>query len=113
MPNVLAMTGGGMCSGLGTAGCYSSERRRGDGCSWYDPSMPRSIAVARMIMLIVSASYLLSAIILAVIRSRGEVVPGWVIAGWAITGALGVGLSLALAPGRPIVWLALLIVTAP
>lgn len=62
--------------------------------------MPRSIAIARMIMLIVAASYLLSAALLAVARARGQAVTGWVIVGWLLTGAAGVALALCLAPGR-------------
>src|SRR4051812_37794316 len=75
--------------------------------------MPRSIAIARMIFLIVSASYLLSAGLLALARSRGESVAGWVITAWLIAGAVGFAVSFALAPDRRAIIVALVIVLGP
>ena len=75
--------------------------------------MPLTIDSARTIYLIVAISYLLSAAILGLMRWRGTEVPAWVIIGWLVTGVVGIALSTALAPGRGLVWAAILVVLVP
>ena len=73
----------------------------------------QQLATARVILLSVAGSYLLSALILAWVRSRGETVATFAIVGWAVTGALGLVLALLLAPQRLAVWVGLLVVLGP
>ena len=73
----------------------------------------QQLATARVIFICIAASYLLSAAILGWVRSRGEAVAAFAIAGWAITGVVGIALSLLLASQRPIVWIGLLVALVP
>lgn len=75
--------------------------------------MPQTFAAARLILLIIAGSYVLSALILMVVKSRGETVPIWVIATWLLTGLIGAALATALAPARPAVWIGLLLALGP
>ncbi len=73
----------------------------------------RELAIARWIFAGVAATYVLSAAMLLWVRSRGEVVPGWVIGAWLATGVAGIVLAFFLARERPVVWWALLVVLVP
>lgn len=74
-----------------------------------NPNLP----AGRTLLVVVAASYLVSAAVLGVARLRGGPVAGWVIGGWLATGAAGVALGLLLRPGRPATWVGLLIALAP
>ena len=76
-------------------------------------TLPRAIALARVILFWVSVSYVFSAAMLGLARFRGQPVPTWAIAGWLTTGIAGVALSLVLAPQRSAVWVGLLIFLGP
>jgi hypothetical protein len=73
----------------------------------------RELAVSRLILAILCASYLLSAGLLAWARVAGQTVPGWKIAGWIVTGAIGLVLLPWLSTNRPMISLAMLVVLAP
>ena len=73
----------------------------------------RGLIVARWIFAGIAASYVLSALMLAWVRSRGETVPAWVIGGWLITGLAGLALACGLAEKRPAIWWGLLIILGP
>ena len=71
------------------------------------------LATSKLILAILCGSYLLSAVLLGVARSRGETVPVAVIAGWAVLGLIGFALLPALQPGRLGVIVALCVVLGP
>lgn len=73
----------------------------------------RELIIARWIFAGVAATYVLSAAMLLWVRSRGEVVPGWVIGGWLSTGVAGIVLAFFLTEQRPVIWWALLVVLVP
>ena len=73
----------------------------------------RELIVARWIFAGIAASYILSALLLAWVRSHGETVPAWVIGGWLVTGLAGLALAYALAEKRPAIWWGLLIALVP
>lgn len=75
--------------------------------------MTPALQSARVILISVAASYVLSAVILLVVRLRGTTVPAWVIGGWLVTGVAGVALGYLLAPGRAGVWVAAGVVLLP
>ncbi len=63
---------------------------------------------AQRTFLVLSGTYLLSAVLLQIVHSKRRD-----IALWFATGVGGVVLSLLLKPGRPLVWLGLLVVLGP
>jgi hypothetical protein len=71
------------------------------------------LPTSRLILAILCGSYLLSAALLTWARMSGQVVPAWKIAGWALTGTVGAVLLYWLAPHRPAISIAMLIVLAP
>jgi hypothetical protein len=75
--------------------------------------MPPNLPAGRILLLVVAASYLLSAGLLAAARLRGVRMEHWVIAGWLLTGLAGATLAAALQPGRPVVWVGLLVALGP
>ena len=78
-------------------------------------SDPQSaIATGRLILLIVAASYPLSAALLVVLKLRGETVPWIWPAAWLVTGIGGLVVSWMLAStSGPWVWWALLVLLGP
>lgn len=96
-----------------TSGLNSLEFAMGTTIAVLPSPMPQSIASARMILMIVAGSYVLSAAILGFVRWRGTTVPSWMIGGWLVTGLLGIALSAMLAPGRGAVWVLLMLVLFP
>jgi hypothetical protein len=74
--------------------------------------MPQ-LPAARIILAILCASYLLSAVLLTWAKLAGQVVPAWKIAGWITTGAVGGVLLIWLSPNRPIILVAMLIALGP
>ena len=77
------------------------------------PDLPPVFAPAKLTLYILAASYLVSAALLGVAKSRGEPVPAWVIGTWLVTGLVAVALTPLLAPGRPAVWVGLLVALGP
>ncbi|MEM1013293.1 MAG: hypothetical protein AAGI46_13870 [Planctomycetota bacterium] len=78
-------------------------------------SDPQSaIATGRLILLIVAASYPLSAALLVVLKLRGETVPWvWPVA-WLVTGIAGLAISWLLSESSgALAWWALLVVLGP
>ena len=73
----------------------------------------RELVAAKSILFFVAASYVLSALILGVVRLCGETVPGWVIGGWMTTGIAGMILAKMLTEHRPAIWWGLLIALGP
>ena len=68
----------------------------------------RSMEQARQIFLVLSCTYILSAVILQITHAKrrdSEL--------WLATGVGGIIFSLLLKPGRPLVWLGLLVVLGP
>ena len=63
---------------------------------------------ARRIFLVLSGTYILSAVILQIAHAKRRD-----IALWLATGVGGIVFSLLLKPGRPLVWLGLLVVLGP
>ncbi len=78
----------------------------------YDTNM-RELATARLILIILCASYLLSAALLTWARVAGQTVPGWKIAGWLVTGIATALLLPWLAGNRPVISIAVLILLGP
>jgi len=75
--------------------------------------MTKTITVARIILICVAASYLLSAALLAVAKWRGQSVAAWMVIGWLVTGIAGVALSATFAKGRGAVWIGVLVAMGP
>jgi hypothetical protein len=73
----------------------------------------RELATSRLILIIVCASYVLSAALLTWARIAGQTVPSWKIAGWLVTGIAGAILLPWLAGNRPLISLAVMIVLGP
>jgi hypothetical protein len=73
----------------------------------------RELATSRLILIIVCASYFLSAALLTWARLAGQTVPSWKIAGWLLTGIASAILLPWLATNRPMVSLGVLIVLGP
>ena len=71
------------------------------------------LPTARLILIIMCASYLLSAALLTWARISGQTVPAWKIAGWVVTGIGGAILLYWLSPDRPLISIAAFIVLAP
>ena len=79
----------------------------------YRPGVTPNLPAGRLLLLIVAASYLLSAALLAAARGRGAAIATWFVLGWVATGLIGLGLAWVLQPGRPLVWAGLLVVLGP
>ncbi|MEL7240304.1 MAG: hypothetical protein AAGK78_15710 [Planctomycetota bacterium] len=62
------------------------------------------MAAAKLLLLIVAGSYVLSGVLLGWMKHRGESVPMWFIAGWLACGVLGAASSWMLADGRAWAW---------
>ena len=75
------------------------------------PSTPFS--TGRTILLVIAATYVLSAALLLGARLHGEPVSRRAALLWLLTGAAGVALALRLAPGGRFEWVALLVVLVP
>jgi hypothetical protein len=73
----------------------------------------RELAASRMILIIMCASYLLSAALLTWARVAGQTVPGWKIGAWAGTGIVGLCLMPWLSQSRPMISIAMLVVLVP
>ena len=73
----------------------------------------RELTMARWIFAGVAATYVLSALMLAWFRSRGEAVAAWVIAGWLLTGIAGMVMAWQLTEKRPALWWGLLLALGP
>ena len=71
------------------------------------------LPTSRLILIIMCASYLLSAALLTWARISGQVVPAWKIGGWVVTGLVGAILLYWLSPQRPMISIAVFIVLAP
>ena len=66
-----------------------------------------------MILIILCASYLLSAGLLTWARLAGQIVPLWKITAWLVTGSIGMILLYWLAPHRPLISIAIFLTLAP
>jgi len=66
-----------------------------------------------MIFYIMAGSYVVSGVLLAWARSRGQPVQGWAIAGWLAFGLIGFILTPLLGPGRWLVLAGLVAALAP
>jgi hypothetical protein len=75
--------------------------------------MTPALQSARVILISVAASYVLSAVILLVVRLRGATISAWVVGGWLVTGLAGIALGYLLGPGRGGVWVAAGVVLLP
>ncbi len=73
----------------------------------------RELNIARWIFLSIAASYVISAMMLAWVRYRGETVPSWVIGGWLITGLASIAFALNLGEKRAMMWWGLLLALGP
>ncbi len=67
------------------------------------------MASARLILLIVAASYPLAAALLWVARARGETVPWYWPTAWLVCGIVGGACAYVLSDGRPWAWAGVLL----
>ncbi len=75
--------------------------------------MSDAVAAGRLILLIVAASYPLSAVLLVVLRLRGETVPWIWPAAWLVTGVAGLAIAWMMQPTATWTWWASLAVLMP
>ena len=67
-------------------------------------TMPDTLPTARLILILVAASYPVAAGMLWWAKSRGDDVPWYWPTGWLVTGVLGLAFAAMLAQGRPWAW---------
>lgn len=75
--------------------------------------MADPLPAARLILLMVAASYPLAAGLLWAMAARGEKVPWYWPTGWLGLGLAGLTCAFLLAPGRPWAWWGVLVTLAP
>ncbi len=71
------------------------------------------VAVSRLILMIMCASYLLSAALLGWARVAGQTVPAWKIAGWAVAGVAAGALLPGLSARRWVVTVIIFLLLGP
>jgi hypothetical protein len=75
--------------------------------------MPANLAAGRTLLVVVAATYLLSAALLGWAKSRGSPVETWIVTGWLVTGSWGIVLGLLLRPGAAAAWVGVGLVLVP
>jgi hypothetical protein len=75
--------------------------------------MPANLVAGRTLIVVVAATYLLSAALLGWAKSRGSPVETWVVVGWLVTGSLGIVLGRSLRPGAAAAWAGVGLVLVP